>query len=54
MQLAAVIYGNSTLTRGVTWLLERAQEGGQEGASGAGGLPDRYHQKAERQRGSGD
>ena len=54
VQLAAVIYGNSTLTRGVTWLLERAQEGGHEGASGAGGLPDRYHQKAERQRGLGD
>ena len=53
-QSAAVIYGNSTLTRGVTWLLEQAQEGGQEGASGVGGLPDRYHQKAERQRGLGD
>lgn len=41
---------NSTLPCGVTWLLEQAQEGRQEGASGAGGLPDRYHQKAERQR----
>lgn len=35
-------------TRGVTGGLSMAQGGRQEGSSGAGGLPDRYDQKAER------